>query len=267
MSVKGMSISEFDAHLDQLGLRHGMHVAVHSRLLTFGRIEGGAAAVFEVLRERVGEAGTLAFPTYTLNLGIEDVYDRMNTPSFAMGALSEYSRKQPGVQRTDCPMHGHTVIGVETDALLEADHLHPMGPGSAFQAMRERDFHLLLLGCSFHEGATFIHHVEAMHGVPYREWLALPRSIYLEDGSIHKASCRYYGRKQDIPWTTDLRQFEESVSRDGLGARLSIRGRTSYLMPLTKLEDYVSKSLDRQPYALMRRKPSIDTELAVDNIA
>ena len=244
-----------------------MHVAVHSRLLTFGRIEGGAAAVFEALRGKVGEEGTLVFPTYTLNLGSDDVYDRRSTPSFAMGALSEFSRKQPGVQRTDCPMHGHTATGAEASTVLGADHLQSMGPGSAFEAMRRKGFHLLLLGCSFHEGATFVHHAEAMHGVPYREWLALPRSICREDGSVHKVTCRYYGRKPDIPWTTDLRHIEESVSRDGLGARLNIRGRTSYLMPLTELEDYVSKLLDQQPYALMRREPSTDSELAVDNVA
>ena len=81
------------------------------KLLSFGRINGGVESVFKALQQVVGDKGTLVFPTYTLNLSSEDVYNPDTTPSYGMGALSEYVRKIPGVLRSNCPMHNHCALG------------------------------------------------------------------------------------------------------------------------------------------------------------
>jgi aminoglycoside N3'-acetyltransferase len=241
------------AHLIDLGLERGMHIAVHARFVSFGRIEGGAATVLSVFREILGDKGTLVFPTYTLNLDANTPYSATETPSYAMGVLSEFARLQPDAQRTLCPMHGHVAIGAKADIIMAADPMQPLGRNSVFAAMHDADFGLLLLGCSFHEGATYIHHVEAIVGVPYREWLDLPRLIQKQDGSVESVSCRYYARRNGAPWRTDLSSVERRVQRDGVGTCRSIGKRSSYFLQHRELHQCVKNMLDESPYALMQQ--------------
>ena len=67
MNVATTSADDLRAHLHALGVRTGDHLTVHSRLLSFGYIDGGVATVFETLREVVGPRGTIVVPTYTLS--------------------------------------------------------------------------------------------------------------------------------------------------------------------------------------------------------
>ena len=87
---------------------------------------------------------------------------------------------------------------------MDSDPTRSIGPGSSFDAMQLAGFQLLLLGCTFHEGATFVHHVEAMVGVPYREWVDLERRVVTPDGITRAMQCRYYGRRRQLGFSNDL---------------------------------------------------------------
>ena len=111
MTIPLTNYDDIVRHFELLGLHKGQAIVVHSKLLSFGRINGGVESVFKALQQVVGDKGTLVFPTYTLNLSSEDVYNPDTTPSYGMGALSEYVRKIPGVLRSNCPMHNHCALG------------------------------------------------------------------------------------------------------------------------------------------------------------
>ena len=156
-----------------------------------------------------------------------------------------------GTRRTG-PLHGHLVIGAKTKVLLSANPNNSMGPDSSFDAMKNNDFMLLLLGCNFHEGATYVHHAESMKGVPYREWLKLPRRIKQPNGTVVNSKFRYYGRIKNIPWETDLSSVESLVHQSGFAREVSIHMRSSFLMPLSDLNDCIFDMIENNPYALMR---------------
>ena len=59
MSIPVTTARDLRAHLEVLGVRTGDHLTIHSRLLSFGVIEGGIATVFEALEEAVGPGGTI----------------------------------------------------------------------------------------------------------------------------------------------------------------------------------------------------------------
>ncbi|MDA1132608.1 MAG: AAC(3) family N-acetyltransferase [Proteobacteria bacterium] len=239
-------------HLAGLGVRAGMHVAVHSRLLSFGRVEGGAAAVYEALCEAVGPEGTVVVPTFTFYLESADVYDPATTPSQEVGALPEYVRTQPGVLRTLCPMHSHAVIGADTAVLAGADPERSLGKGSSFDAMHAAGFHLLLLGCTFLEGATFLHQVEASVGVPYRSWLHLPRRVRMPDGSERGMDLRHYGMEKGTRLEKNFVVAERAMAaRPGAMTSVALGGRSSHLMTLATLYDVVAGLLAADPLALM----------------
>ncbi len=253
MPVPSVAREALAAHLVDLGLRRGMHIAVHARFVSFGRIDGDAETVLSVFQDILGDEGTLVVPTYTLNLNADTPYSPVDTPSHAMGVLSEYARQQPNARRTFCPMHGHVAIGAKADVIMDADPTQPMGKNSVFAAMHDEDFGLMLLGCSFHEGATYIHHVEAVEGVPYREWINLPRLIQNQDGTVDKMTCRYYARKSDAPFRTDLSSVERRILRDGIGTCRNVVKRSSYFLQHRDLHQCVKQMLDESPYALMQQ--------------
>lgn len=244
---------QFVDHLEALGIRSGAKLAVHSRLLSFGRIEGGVEMVFAALRDAVGPSGTLVFPTYTLHLDAASTYDPMRTPSRNAGALSEYARQRPEARRTLCPLHSHAVAGEAAEVVLAADPSRSLGPGSSFEVMAAAGFELLLLGCPFHLGATFVHHVEAMVGVPYREWVTLDRQVVMPDGDTQRMCCPYYGRRRDLRVVNDLRRCEQEVLADArvVSAPIGAGARASHLMALSIITSSVTALLARDPYALV----------------
>lgn len=250
------NLAALEAHLQALGIVRGMDIAVHSRLLSFGRIAGGAEAVYNALRSAVGRDGTLVFPTYSLPLRPDDVYDPVTTPSSGMGALPEYVRSRPDAQRTLCPMHGHVAVGPKAEALMAVDPLVSVGRGSSFDWMGEAGFYLLLLGCTAQEGATFFHHVEAVVGVPYREWIDVPRTVKFPDGEARGVFCRYYGRRADIPVKNDLNLAEEEIRRR-FDCRIATVGkRESLLVSLNTIEHALAALISRDPFALTHTSPA-----------
>ena len=84
---------------------------MHSRMLSFGRIEGGAEFVRNALLDAVGPRGTIAVPTFTFNITPKDIYDARATPPFMVGPLSDAVRQHPDARRTDCPVHSFAAIG------------------------------------------------------------------------------------------------------------------------------------------------------------
>jgi aminoglycoside 3-N-acetyltransferase len=250
MSKDSVDKDDIIRHLSTLGVRAGMNLVVHARLLSFGRINGGAESVYDALRLSVGPTATLVFPTYTLNLLSGDTFDVRKTPSYGMGALSEYARTRPDAYRTLCPTHSHATIGPLSDALMQCDPSLPIGPGSSFDAMLKSGLHLLLLGCNSQEGATFIHHVEAMVGVPYREWIPLKRDIRDATGKEQELTCIYYGRIKSLNIANQLDRAEQFFLAAPECRIQPINKRTSTLIPLAVLDRKVRELLNADPYAL-----------------
>ncbi|VFQ46150.1 AAC(3) family N-acetyltransferase [Desulfoluna butyratoxydans] len=247
--------SDFDSivrHLKSLGLHTGHNVSVHSKLLSFGFIKGGAAIVYKALRQIVGPEGTLVFPAYTLNLGPQDVYDPRNTPPVAMGALSEYVWTLPDVLRSDSPLHGHLATGPLAARVVEADPCKSMGQGSSFSVMRRLGFKLLMLGCSFQEGATFVHHVESEVGVPYRNWLKLNRIRKCQSGSLLNMTCHYYGHIHPGRYENNLTLVELEMAKQKKMSIVQAPIGKSYFMSLEKIYSCVSQMLSNDQYVLVK---------------
>ena len=249
MTIPTTSADDLRAHLRALGVREGDHLTVHARLISFGLIEGGAATVAGVLREAVGPRGTIVVPTYTLASGKQ--YDRRSTPSEGVGALPEHVRGLPGVVRSRCPMHNHAGFGARADVLTVPDGSVSIGPGSDFAAFLEAGFRLLLLGVTITEGATFMHHVEAMAGVPYRVWLDLPRQYVRDDGEAAVMMCRYYGRPNPKAVAENFDILEPYLLQVGTMTKVATHFGESRLVSLRDLYQRGSEVLRADPYGLV----------------
>ena len=194
------------ADLQQLGVRGGQILMVHSSLRKIGYVLGGAQSVVQALIEMLGPDGTLVMPAFSPEVSdpgtwsdrqFEDNYldfARDHVPPFnqavtptSMGVIAETFRTWPGVMRSTHPQVSVTARG-PLAARITASHevAWGQGAGSPFERLYELDATLLLLGVGFNR-ATFLHFAESRvpHGrrktrrIPVdqngiRTWLAAP---------------------------------------------------------------------------------------------
>src|SRR5262245_49968024 len=130
MSIPNTTLDDLADHFSALSLYHHSRIVVHSRLTSFGRIQGGAAAVYDCLRRTVGPAATIAVPTYTLGLGKDDPYDPHRSPGLEVGCFSEYVRSLPTAVRSRCPLHNHAAVGPLASILSKHLGTNSIGAGS-----------------------------------------------------------------------------------------------------------------------------------------
>jgi Aminoglycoside 3-N-acetyltransferase len=66
------TIDDIRRDLTALGVAPGMTLAVHSSLSACGYVVGGAVAIIPALEQALGEAGTLAMPTHSMDASDPD---------------------------------------------------------------------------------------------------------------------------------------------------------------------------------------------------
>jgi aminoglycoside 3-N-acetyltransferase len=153
--------------LEQLGIRRGDILCVHSSLKRLGLVIGGVRTVIEALLDAVGPEGTVMMPTYSGDLSDPEEwrfppvapefipqiraetppYDPTLTPTRNMGAIPEYFRRYPGVVRSPHPQSSFAAIGARA---LELVGTHPLsfrfGPDSPLGRLRDFNGKVLMLG-------------------------------------------------------------------------------------------------------------------------
>ena len=68
-------------------------------------------------------------------------------------------------------IHNHIGLGPNAKILNLSKENISIGKGSDFEFMMKNNYKLLLLGCDPIQGATYLHHLEALVEVPYRKWI------------------------------------------------------------------------------------------------
>src|SRR5262249_49191478 len=145
--------------------------------------------------------------------------------------------------RSLCPMHSHAAEGPMSEALARATPCASFGPNTSFDLMHKAGFHLLLLGCPFRFGATFVHHVEAVVGVPYRTWLDLPRLLVAADGDIESIVLRYYGMRRELNLSWDSTSLLPDLLDCGTVTIVRSPHGQSMLLRLSELYEHTVRAL------------------------
>lgn len=245
-------------HIESLGINRRDDVVVHSRLISFGQIDGDPPSeVYNALRDIIGEKATIAVPTYVFAQP-DVVYDREKTPSTQTGIFSEYVRTQEFAIRSRNPVHNHAAIGPKAPLLNKTLATVSIGHGSDFDLFHAEGFKLLLLGCKFSEGATFLHHLEGVVGVPYRKWVVLEKRIRNSDGLVQNIALNYYARNV-LSWEEDFDKVTSGFLAEGVAREAAACYGKSFAMSLTALSEAGRSLLERNPYAFVsHREPGID---------
>jgi len=115
--------------------------------------------------------------------------------------------------------------------------------------MSDQNFRLLLLGCEPDEGATFLHHIEALASVPYRQWIMTSRKV--EHGNFRgEVKVAYYARRPSAGRSAFSRLFAKDRGLASL-RRVPINDRFSYTVELKDLQEAALQQLERDPNYLI----------------
>jgi aminoglycoside N3'-acetyltransferase len=157
---------EFRAILtDTLHLKAGVVVFVHSSVDRIG-LQFPFFGILSLIREVVGDSGTVLFPTYPRLPAHEallsgEVFDVRRSPSFT-GILTEFARRQPGAIRSLNPTKSVVALGAQASELTQAHHTspYPYAPSSPYyRLMSSSESRIVGLGVSSNS-MSFVHCVE-----------------------------------------------------------------------------------------------------------
>jgi aminoglycoside N3'-acetyltransferase len=244
--------------LQQVGVKEGNGLLVHTALQFFGRPQGGLLMYLDALKTAVGldaasPVGTLAAPTFNFSFARGEDHDPSAAPAVNMGAFSEFFRQQPGVLRTTHPMQSFAVLGEHAAKLAALDTPGAFDDDSAVDWMVQHGFKLLLLGADI-QAASVLHYSEQRVGVPYRYWKDFSGRIRRKN-VWQDAAYRMYVREMDIDARLEIYEVEEELRRRGQWSAVKLNyGAVS----LCRLDDFVAATSDllrADPWRFVTNKP------------
>jgi len=160
--------------MQEIGIRQGDSVLVHSSLSKIGFVEGGATTVIRALLGAIGDQGTLLMPSFPApgrnkdHLESYPVFDVRSTPS-QMGSISEEFRKMPGVVRSLHPTDPVCALG-PLASYYTGTHfgqLTPYNEHSPFRKLITKRGKILMLGTTLNGACTSLHTLEDAVDFPY----------------------------------------------------------------------------------------------------
>jgi aminoglycoside 3-N-acetyltransferase len=152
----------------QTSVQPGDTIIVHTSYKSLGGVEGGADTVIDVMRELVGEGGTVLFPAFNFQSWTETHYwDVLETPS-KMGMITELARLRPDAKRTPHPIYSFSVWGARADEFAAADDVEAYGPNSAFALFHKSNGTIVSIGLDFNSTFSMHHYIEYNVGCDYR---------------------------------------------------------------------------------------------------
>jgi len=160
---------------EKIGLAPQSHLLLHA---AFRRIRAAFPGIspqilLESLQSRLLPGGSLIMPafSYTFEKSKQEVtpFSRQDTRS-AVGAVSEYFRRMPGVTRTASATHSFAFCGRIADEFdAGKTPTSPLGKDSVLDWLARRDkAWVLLLGCDF-TSLSFGHWLETQAPVPWSD--------------------------------------------------------------------------------------------------
>lgn len=157
--------------LQEVGMKKGDTVFIHSNIGYYGRMENADSAdklceqFFRALKETLGCEGTIVVPTFSYSFCHNEGY-HVNSTISSCGMFSEFVRKQAEVIRSMDPNFSVAAWGTLKFYYTENCAHESFGKGSFWERFLEKNGKILCMNMDC--GSTFVHYVENMNQVEYR---------------------------------------------------------------------------------------------------
>lgn len=203
------------------------------------------------VRSRFSEC-TILMPTFTSGFNKDGVCDLDITPS-QTGALSEYFRGCPGVQRTYSAFFSFAVYGPNAETLISLRPDEAWGSGSLYEWLYNQDASIVTLG---------LHPTHCSH-MHYGEWLNRKKIPYrfnktfsgtlIYDEVSRQHTETLFVRKRDPEPVNDFTRLLPGFLASGMQLAKIHEFPISCIGAKAKI-DVVSSALSKNPLALISNK-------------
>lgn len=161
-------VGDLQNALQELGIRQGDTVCVHSQIYSLGMPRMSRSeylkTILNVLKEAVGESGTIIMPAFSYSFCEKEVFDVQNSKS-TVGLLTEYFRNSEGVSRTVHPIFSFSVWGRRKEEFLDIS-TDAFSMESVYGKMIQSNDKMIMLGAD--KGYTIYYLAEENVGVSHR---------------------------------------------------------------------------------------------------
>ncbi len=143
--------------------------------------------------EKVGPKGTVLFPTYHWGFCRGQGFDSRNTGS-ETGSLSSAALRRNDFRRTKHPIYSFAVWGKDQKHLCQLNNRSAFAADSPFGYLYEANAKNLFVGIDYKHAFAFVHYVEEIVGVSYRQFKDFTGIYIDEQGRQTNETYRMYVR-------------------------------------------------------------------------
>ncbi len=239
-------------HISRLGIKKNDKLLVYSDLSRFGfKNKRLPLIVISSLKKIIGKKGSIIMPFYILEKNKKFIYKKEKFIfTDKIGSLTKIFCKEKALIRSNCLIHNHIGLGPHAKILNLSKENISIGKGSDFEFMMKNNFKLLLLGCDPIQGATYLHHMEALFEVPYRKWINVIKKK-IEKKKIKDVSIRYFAKKNNKYKSNFNLIFDKlENSKKNLNIQKIKYGR-SFCIKLKNLHNFGLKLLKKNKYSFV----------------
>jgi aminoglycoside 3-N-acetyltransferase len=214
---------------EEIGVRPGGTLLVHSSLSSFGTVRGAEHTVIDAVLETVGPDGLVAMPTHTWSTvnAAQPVFHERLSPSVT-GRITESFRLRPPAVRSLHPTHSVAAIGSGAHEFC-ADHERystPCARQSPYGRLVAAHGQVLMLGVGL-DCLTLMHGIEEWAEVPWLFNRVENLHVITATGAVlTMASRRHtddpYYEERDFPSLEPLLQQAGAISY-GTAGRATLR--------------------------------------------
>ena len=206
--------------------------------------------IIRKLISTVGKKGSIAMPLYNFGLNSNGIFDENKINTKGMSVLYLEFNKNFCEYKSKSIMHRHIGLGKDAKCLLKTKPNVSLGNKSDFHYLFLKNFKLLLLGCKASEGATYLHHLEAITKVPYRKWIKI-RIKQRKNGKVKNHWFKYYSRKNN-KYLENFDKFFYQIDKKFIKS-VNLRFGSSQLISLKNLHEIGLNSLKKNKYCLVKK--------------
>ena len=197
----------------------------------------------DTIINKIGDEGTLLFPTYNWGFCRGEVFDYHKTLS-KTGALSNIALKREDFKRTKHPIYSFAVWGKDQDYLYNLKNIRSYGPNSPFAYLYENYAKNLFIGIDYKNGLTFDHFIEEKVGVDYRYYKDFTAPYIDKNGQKQNLTYRMYVRDLSLNVVTEISPRLDNILLDkGYYKKYSINGIYFSLLDLHGVGDIMEHDI------------------------
>lgn len=235
--------------LNQIGINNGDNIFLHSNIGFFGQMEGVKSAdelcenFISVLKECVGEAGTIVLPTFSYSFCHGENFNPKKTRSDC-GMLTDYAYTKSDFIRSWDPNFSVAAWGYNAKFYTDNPTNESFGKDSFWERILSTGGKLVCMNMDC--GSTFVHYVERVCDVSYRYnkafngILELPNNAHCRDYAVH-----YVHDGGDDEPCFDL--LDAKCRSNGLVRAVNLGKGTVLMIDIKEYYDLIVETLKSEP--------------------